>query len=150
MPGIPDARLLLGTLVAQTARQWRRAVDKELQPYGLTEATWLPLLRLARSSTSMCQKDLAEALSLDSSSMVRLIDNLQTKQLIERREGTDRRTNAIHLTPAGRGMVERVEEIAHQVRERALAELSDKDINKAISVLERICEAFSRMGQETV
>src|SRR3954453_14800726 len=80
------------SLVARAARQWRRAVDRRLQPFGLTEATWLPLIYLARAPAPMRQKDLAAALGLDGSSVVRLLDALETSGHIERREGgKDRR-----------------------------------------------------------
>src|SRR5271169_3308819 len=86
-------------LVARAARQWRRAVDRRLQPFGLTEATWLPLIYLARAPVPMRQKDLAAALTLDGSSVVRLLDALETSGLIERREGDpDRRAKTIALT----------------------------------------------------
>jgi MarR family transcriptional regulator, transcriptional regulator for hemolysin len=48
-----DARARFAPLVANVAREWRRAVDARLQAYGLTEATWLPLLRIARSEAPM-------------------------------------------------------------------------------------------------
>ena len=57
------------SLVARAARQWRRTVDRRLQPFGLTEATWLPLIYLARAPVPMRQKDLAAALALDGSSV---------------------------------------------------------------------------------
>lgn len=138
-----DARRLFGALVAQTARQWRRAVDRDLEPYGLSEATWLPLLRVARAPEPMRQKDLAESLSLDGSSVVRLLDNLQSMGLVERREGSDRRAKAIHLTSLGEATVERVEGISRQVRERALAHVSDDDIAKVFGILEQVCNALS-------
>jgi len=62
----------LRALLAQTARQWRRAADLRLQPCDLTEATWLPLVRIARAPAPMRQKELAASLSLDGSSVVRL------------------------------------------------------------------------------
>ena len=81
-----STRNTFGALLAQTARQWRRAADLRLQPYGLTEATWLPLVRIARAPASTRQKDLAASLSLDNSSVVRLLDNLETAGLIRRQE----------------------------------------------------------------
>src|SRR5215471_8375318 len=88
-----------GSLVARAARQWRRAVDRRLQPFGLTEATWLPLIYLSRVPAPMRQKDLAAALGLDGSSVVRLLDALEASGHIERREaGTDRRAKTITLT----------------------------------------------------
>ncbi|MBR1040604.1 MarR family transcriptional regulator [Bradyrhizobium viridifuturi] len=148
MPSPAEARRLLGALVSHTARQWRRAVDRDLEPHNLTEATWLPLLHVARAPTPMRQKDLAESLSLDGSSVVRLLDNLQNMGLIERREGTDRRSKAIHLTSVGQATVERVEGISRQVRERVLAEISDDDVVTVFRTLEKICAALPAASRE--
>ena len=76
-------------------RQWRRAVDRRLQPFGLTEATWLPLIHLARAPAPVRQKDLAASLLLDGSSVVRLIDTLQESGFVERSEGEDRARDAM-------------------------------------------------------
>lgn len=144
----PTNRRLFGALIGQTARQGRRAVDRELQPYGLTEATWLPLLRVARAPEPMRQKDLAESLSLDGSSVVRLLDNLQSMGLVERREGTDRRAKAIHLTALGEATVERVEGISRQVRDRALAGFTDEEVVRMSAMLEQICSALNPTSRE--
>src|ERR1700678_4793519 len=81
-----------GSLVARVARQWRRAVDRRLQPFGLTEATWLPLIYLARATVPMRQKDFAAALTLDGSTGVRLLDALEASELVEsQEEDRDRR-----------------------------------------------------------
>src|ERR1700761_6616220 len=94
-------------LVARAARQWRRAVDRRLQPFGLTEATWLPLIYLARASAPMRQKDLAAALTLDGSSVVRLLDALEASHLIQRSEGDgDRRAKIITITARGWSIIE--------------------------------------------
>lgn len=142
-----DAHRLFGSMLAQTARQWRRAVDRKLEPFGLTEATWLPLIHVARASGPVRQKALADSLALDGSSVVRLLLNLQLAGLIERREGTDRRTKDIHLTALGRTTVERVEGIAREVREQALVGVRDEDIEKVYELLEQICTALAPVGQ---
>jgi MarR family transcriptional regulator for hemolysin len=138
-----DVNSAFGSLVAQSARRWRRAVDRRLQPFGLTEATWLPLLRLARAPAPMRQKDLAASLSLDGSSVVRLLDGLQAGGLVERREGEDdRRVKAIVLTALGRKTVDRVERVAREIRDEALADLSDKEVATASRVLEHVCRVL--------
>jgi MarR family transcriptional regulator, transcriptional regulator for hemolysin len=146
-----STRNSFGSLLAQTARHWRRAVDRELLPFGLTEATWLPLLRLARAPESMHQKALAASLSLDGSSVVRLLDSLQAAGLIERKEDdADRRAKAIVLTALGRATVDQVEAVARDVRERALAGLSARDIQTTIRVLEQIDRVLSLSAEERV
>src|SRR5271168_3198979 len=130
-----QGRNAFGAQVAQTARIWRRAVDHRMRPFGLTEATWLLLLHLARAAAPMRQKELAASLALDGSSVVRLLDALQTAGLIERREDDlDRRAKAIILTPLGRETVAKVESVAQQVREDALTGLSDGELATASHV----------------
>ncbi|MGD9880285.1 MAG: MarR family winged helix-turn-helix transcriptional regulator [Reyranella sp.] len=132
-----------GSLLSRAARQWRRAADLRLQPFALTEATWLPLIRIARAPTPPRQKDLAESMSLDGSSVVRLLDNLEAAGLVRRKEGAhDRRAKVIVLTPRGRGIADQVETISRRVRSDALAGLTAKDIDTAIRVLEHVCRAL--------
>lgn len=135
-------RAAFGALLSRAYRQWRRAADLRLQPYDLTEATWLPLIRIARAPEPPRQKDLAASLFVDNSSVVRLLDNLEAAGLVERREGEDRRARIIVLTPRGRAIADKVEAIARKVRTDALAGLSDKDVETAIRVLDHVCRAL--------
>src|ERR1700743_2759622 len=98
------------SLIARAARQWRRGGDRRLQPFGLTEATWLPLIYLARAPHPMRQKDLAASLVLDGSSVVRLLDALETAGLIDRRgETADRRAKTITVTRHAMSIIGQVE-----------------------------------------
>jgi MarR family transcriptional regulator, transcriptional regulator for hemolysin len=137
----------LGSLIGLAARQWRRAVDLRLQTYGLTEATWLPLLRLAQASAPMRQKDLAAALSLDSSSVFRILKGLEEAGLIERREDTeDRRAKAIEISRQGYSLVRQVETVSEDVQRDVLAGLAQDDIAVVRQVLEAICDALARLN----
>jgi MarR family transcriptional regulator for hemolysin len=127
--------------VSQLARLWRRAVDVELQPLGLTEATWLALLHIARSKEAPRQKDLAFSLGLDSSSVVRLLDLLERAAYIERQEGLDRRAKTIALTPRGKSVVAQVEKVATEARRRLLKDIPDAELEAAYAVITRISEA---------
>jgi MarR family transcriptional regulator for hemolysin len=151
LPGAPRSGVHagLGAQIAQAARLWRRVVDHRMRPFGLTEATWLPLLHLARGSAAMRQKELAASLSLDSSSVVRLLDALESAGLIERREdGADRRAKAIVLTRLGRTTVAKVERVAQQVRGDALNGLSGDELATASHVLEHVCRMLAPLADE--
>lgn len=146
--GSPDKatriRATFGRLVGRVSRDWRRAADRRLQPHGLTEATWLPLLHIARAATPPRQKDLAASLALEGSSVVRLLDALESAGLVTRREGdTDRRAKVIELTAAGRKTVARVEAVAGSLRDDVLAGISDRELAAAARVLERISAALA-------
>src|SRR5690349_24458264 len=141
----PAPRDAFARLVARIARQWRRAVDRRLQPFGLTEATWLPLIHIARAPAPMRQKDLSASLVLDGSSVVRLLDALEAAGLIERREDADRRAKIIALTGQGLAIIDQVEAASRDVRTAALTGLSDEEIAIATRVLERIGQNLSQM-----
>ncbi|HEY0296825.1 MAG TPA: MarR family transcriptional regulator [Bordetella sp.] len=144
------ARARFGSLLSQAARSWRRAANRRLQPYGLTEATWLPLIRLVRSPEPMRQKDLAASLGLDGSSVVRILDALESAGLVERRaEAGDRRAKAILLTEQGQAVVAQVERVSQEVRDEALQGMSDSEVLQAHALLERICERLDT-GDEAV
>jgi len=142
MARLPPTRAAFGALLSRAYRQWRRAADLRLQPYDLTEATWLPLIRIARAPTPPRQKDLSASLFVDNSSVERLLDNLETAGLVERKEGEDRRAKIIKLTPRGRAIADKVEAVARGVRDDALAGLSDKDIETTIRVLDHVCRVL--------
>jgi MarR family transcriptional regulator for hemolysin len=137
-----------GSLLSRAARQWRRAADLRLQPFDLTEATWLPLVHIARAPQSPRQKDLAASMSLDGSSVVRLLDNLEAAGLIKRKEGeNDRRAKMIFLTARGRAIADQVETVSRRIRGDALAGLSDRDIETTVRVLNHVCRALDAAAE---
>ena len=128
-----------GFSVARIARRLRQAVDAELQVYGLTEATWRPLAYVGRLGGGVRQKELATALSIEGPSLVRLLDNLERRGLIERREDeTDRRARGIYLTRAGRDLAVRVAKVGTEIQSRLLAKIPPTDLETCQRVLDRI------------
>ena len=150
MPSAPkDAQARFAPLVAHVAREWRRAVDGRLQVYGLTEATWLPLLRIARSETPMRQNELAASLSLDGSSVVRLLDALENSGLIERCEDpADRRAKSLALTVRGRRTVDQVERVSGEVRDAVFGKVSDEDLSRMLRLLETVRDRLLSLADE--
>jgi MarR family transcriptional regulator for hemolysin len=143
-----DARARFAPLVANVAREWRRAVDARLQVYGLTEATWLPLLRIARSEAPMRQNELAASLSLDGSSVVRLLDALESSGLVERCEDrADRRAKSLVLTSRGRRTVDQVERVSQDIRDLVLGEASGEDLARSLRLLETVRDRLVSLAE---
>src|SRR4029453_12224931 len=125
-------------VLPRPARQWRRAADVGLRPFDLTEATWLPLVHIARAPAPPRKKDLPASMSLDGSSVVRLLDNLEKAGLIQRKEGEDRRAKIITLTARGKALPPKVETVARRTRSDALARPSEQDIETTVRVLPHV------------
>jgi MarR family transcriptional regulator for hemolysin len=81
-----------GRQVYRLSSAWRREIDVRVRAFGLTDATWRPLLTLGRIGDGVRQTDLAAALMIENSSLVRLLDVLEGARLVERLEDAgDRR-----------------------------------------------------------
>src|ERR1051325_5922122 len=134
----PSNRDSFGSLLSRAARQRRRAAAVGLSPFPLPEAPWLPLVHIARAPAPPRQKDLAASMSLDGSSVVRLLDNLEAAGRIQRNAGGGRACKIIRLTPRGKAIADKVEAVARRIRSDALAGLSDRDIETTVRVLHHV------------
>ena len=65
------------------------------------------VLALVDANPGITQSHLAEAVRRDRSTLVGVLDELESRDLVERRRGEDRRTNGLWLTPAGRRFLAR-------------------------------------------
>lgn len=125
-----------GFRVARIARRLRQAVDAELRAFGLTEATWRPLAYVGRLGDGVRQKELATALAIEGPSLVRLLDSLERRGLIERREDeTDRRARGIYLTGPGRELAVRVAKTGAEIQARLLANVPAAELEACQRVL---------------
>jgi MarR family transcriptional regulator for hemolysin len=134
-----DPHQRIGIRLVGLARRWRQALDSRLSAVGLTDATWAPLMHLHELGSGISQSDLAAAVGLDGSSLVRLLDILVERALIERRpHAVDRRVKVVHLTPAGRRTVASIRKRLHAIESELLADVDAQDAQVVLRVFERI------------
>lgn len=140
----------LGVQFNRLGQAWRRELDNELQAYGLTDATWRPLFFLGRLGDGIRQKDLAQALGIEGPSLVRLLDNLEAQDLVQRRDSpTDRRSKALYMTQTGRAISAQVREVADRIAAELLANVSENEFAVSRHMLEKIDEALrARSGKK--
>jgi len=146
-PSGSDLRAVFGALVGQVARRWRALVDMRLKEYGLTEATWRPLLHLSKFEAPPRQTDLAESLSIEGPSLVRLLDTLERDGYILRCADSDRRTKTIRLTARGETLQRKIEAVVAETRDEVLAGVSERQLSAAIEVLEEAQRAVRRLAE---
>jgi MarR family transcriptional regulator for hemolysin len=136
---MPDRHTEFGLLVARLSRRLRQAVDAEMRLIGLTEATWRPLIYLRSLGDGVRQKELATAMSIEGPSLVRLLDSLERRGLIERREDeSDRRARGIYLTQAGHDLAVRVAKVGTEIQMRLLSSVPPQDLEICQRVLAQI------------
>ena len=87
-----------GFLVHDIARQLTSVLDERLSPYGLTRAHWRAVLYIWRTP-GISQTDLSEILDLSRMGVTGLIDRMESKGLVSRKDDeTDRRVKRVYLT----------------------------------------------------
>ena len=122
----------------QAARQWRRLADAVVRPHGLSEATALPLILIARRA-GIRQTALAEAMGVEGPSLVRLLDQLCAAGLVTREpDQADRRAKCLHLTQRGRGLASRIVKDLDVLRRDVFADVSQNDLETSRRVFAQL------------
>jgi len=96
------------------------------------------MLLLVEANPGVTQSRLADAVGLDRSTMVGVIDALEARDLIERRRGSDRRTNGLWLTRAGRAFVARLKSRIEVHERRVAAHLTPVERDQLLALLEKL------------
>ena len=129
----------LGFLMVTLTRQWRRLVEEQLAASGLTDATWTPLLHLRAWGDGVTQKELAESVGLDGSSLVRLLDILEGKGWLERRaDVADRRSKRLFLTEAGKTAIDSIRATMLEAERAMLLDLGDAEVEAMLASVMKI------------
>ena len=125
--------------LARLTRRWRKALDLEVRSAGLTDATWRPLLHLHLLGDGIRQKDLAASVGIEGPSVVRLLDTLIAKGLIERSEdAADRRAKLLRLSPDGLQIVTRIQETVLALESEVLGPFSTSEIAQMTEFILRL------------
>ena len=130
----------IGYLMRRIIAMLAQGVECELEPSGLTNAQWVPLLKLYMGTASTAA-ELARLCELDAGSMTRLLDRLEAKQLCRRvRSSDDRRVVNLELTEAGRVAAQEIPAILSRVQNAYLAGFSVEEWQTLKGYLRRILE----------
>jgi DNA-binding MarR family transcriptional regulator len=114
------------------------AGNAALAEHGLKARSYSVLV-LASGDARPSQRDLAEFLRLDPSQVVSLVDELQSRGLVERRpDPTDRRANVVVATDAGRTLAAAAREAARSAEQRVHAQLSRDERAALTDLLRRL------------
>lgn len=113
-----------GLLLSRIARAVNRSLARSLGELGLRSQQFAIIHRLADSGPAS-QAELAGALRVHASNLVRVLDELEAAGLIgRRRDPLDRRRQLIGVTAAGARLLGRAEQIAADTERDLLVPLS--------------------------
>ena len=123
-----------------------QGIDREMESTGLTNAQWVPLLKLHMGAASTVA-ELARECELDAGSMTRLLDRLEAKQLCVRvRSKDDRRVVNLELTDAGRAAAQQIPKILCGVQNTHLVGFSIEEWQILKGYLRRILDTAQTLN----
>lgn len=139
----------LDLLLNQVAAGVTRIANEALTPLGIGLKQH-SVLRLLAADGVRSQQSLSDALGIDRSTMVLVIDDLEAQGLVERRRNAaDRRAYEIHLLPAGRERLRASEERARTALRDALGPLGADERAELHRLLSRVARALDGPGAQT-
>jgi MarR family transcriptional regulator for hemolysin len=138
----------LTATLAVTSRAYKAAVDKVAADYGLSQATGLPVLLIGRQGSGVRPGVLADAMGLEASSLVRLVDHLIESGLLERRDDPqDRRAKILELTVEGKKTADLMEQALIPFRRELFSGVARADVETCLRVLSGLNTAISKRGE---
>ena len=128
----------LGFLLARHGRVMNVRLRQALSVAGLSPGHGSLLARLARDGATS-QQALSEALAVDPSGLVAILNDLERDGLVERhRDPADRRRHIVEITEAGCAAAAEVERAITEVEQDAFAQLDENEVAQLRSLLARV------------
>ncbi|KPK09359.1 MAG: hypothetical protein AMJ64_00490 [Betaproteobacteria bacterium SG8_39] len=136
-------RLAQGELSDLIGYRLRRAQQELFRDFAASIPDLSPgragLLMLIEANPGVTQSRLAQAMALDRSTMVGVLDALESRGWLERRKGSDRRTNGLWLTRGGRLLLARVKRRIADHEARVTARLTGAERARLLMLLGKLC-----------
>lgn len=115
-----------------------QAIERAMEPLGLTDAQWKPLLRLYMGQAGTVAES-ARLCEMDAGSMTRLLDRIEAKGLLRRvRSSADRRVVNLELTAEGQAAAAQIPGILAHAQNVALRGFSEAEWQTLQGFLGRI------------
>ena len=145
-PG-PDVSRRLGYLLKHAQLRMAQLYAEALAPYGV-DARELGVLMLLAGHEPASQQHAADRLGVDRTTMVTVLDTLQTKGLVSRRpDAEDRRRNVVELTGAGQDMLLAAATASENAERALLAPLNPQNAQRFRDALQHIVTDRAASGR---
>lgn len=128
----------IGFLLHDVARLLRKRFEQRSRAIGLTRSQWQVLFYISKNE-GIHQSALADLLEIEPITLVRILDKMEARNLIERRRHeTDRRLWLLYLKPEAHPLLDLMHESGQATRDEAFARLSEEELEQLKTTLSLI------------
>ncbi|KOR79306.1 MarR family transcriptional regulator [Bacillus sp. FJAT-21352] len=129
---------LTGYLIHRTDVKLTNYFTKKLKPYGVTPEQW-SIINILDDQKGTTQKELAEAIDKNQTTIVRMIHSMGKKGLIKRIfNEQDRRSHYLFLTEKGAEIKKTISPVVKDAHLFVTRQLSDEEIDQLKTLLNKV------------
>ncbi len=127
-------------LLAQVGAHAASKFGERIATIGLTPPD-AGILRMLAVTGGISQQELATRLGIHPSRLVAILDELESRSLVQRQQNADdRRQYELHLTGKGREILGRIGQIAREHQDALCASLSSDERERLAELLQKIAD----------
>lgn len=143
-----NVELALPRLIYYTSQDLQHLAGKILAPYDLTLEQFHPL-KILSLAPGLSQRQIGDECNKSAANLTRILDRLQKKSLIERRDNPDdRRSSLVYLTTQGQALVTEVTGILDSFTEKIIAGISAQEQQVLRQALEQMTTNIQQLNLE--
>ena len=133
--------------ILKTRMTFRQTIQRVLKSNNVDMTfEMLQVMHRLWKKPGVSQQYLAEQTAKDKACLSNLINNLEKKGWVERREDpSDRRNKQIHLTEAGEELSHRVKPLLHNIYDEVGARLTTRQIESFMNNLKKLDEILDKI-----
>jgi len=132
------ARTSVGYLVKRAQTAMVNGIEPAFAEHGFSLMQWIVLIYL-RDGIALNAKDICAEFQYNSGALTRVIDQLEERGYIERRRSrNDRRSVELHLTDAGRGLVQSLVPVVVDRLNQALSDFTRAEVAELTRLLNKL------------
>ncbi len=133
--------------LTRVARAYKTAGDRVATQYGFSQATAWPAALIYQIGDGVRPGEIANALGLDPSSVVRVIDQLIAAGIMTRKEDeSDRRAKLLSLTESGRERIKVQLDAMRPFRAGLFKNMDPEELKVTLKVLRELGESIRQNG----
>lgn len=138
-----------GYLIHRTDTKLTNFVKNRLKPFNLTPEQWTVISALHEKGKALTQKELAEFLEKDQTTLVRIIKKMENKELVKREANiVDKRSHYISLTQKSLDLKKILDPLVKEVTSALSEGLSTEEILQLKYILNKIYDNADKLSSK--